>query len=167
MTSRPDFILQCDKASDKAMQSLWLINRTFTHFTKESFLTLYKTSIYVHPHLEYCVPIWSPYLAKNIDKLEHMQQRSTKLVPGLAHLPYETRLQHLDLYSLYCHRQWGDLIKFLNWWTTWLEIHSSLLSAVSPEAMIQGYSSTILGSIQGSTFSLIKLLISGILYQSI
>jgi len=70
---------------------------------------LYKT--YIHPHLEYCVPIWNPYLAKNIDKLERVQQRTTKLVPGLIHLPYEERLKHLDLYSIYCHRQKGDLIE--------------------------------------------------------
>ena len=70
ITSRPDFILQCDKVFAKAMQSLGLIKRTFKHLTKESFLTLYKT--YVRPHLKYCVPIWSPYLAKHIDKLERI-----------------------------------------------------------------------------------------------
>ena len=41
-----------------------------------------------------------PYLARNIDKLEWIQQRATKLVTELAHLPYEARLQHLNLYSL-------------------------------------------------------------------
>ena len=40
ITSKPDFTLQCDKASAKAMQSLGLIKRTFTHLTKQSFLTL-------------------------------------------------------------------------------------------------------------------------------
>ena len=62
--------MQCDKASAKAMQSLGLIKRTFTHLTKESFLILYKT--YICPHLEYCVSIWNPYLARNIDKLEQI-----------------------------------------------------------------------------------------------
>ena len=108
ITSRPDFTLQCEKASAKAMHSLGLIKRSFTHLTKESFQILYKT--YIHPHLEYCVSIWNPCLARNIDKLERIQQRATKLVPGLSHLPYEARLQHLNLYSLYCRRQRGDLI---------------------------------------------------------
>ena len=50
------------------------------------------------------------FLVQNIDKLERIQQRATKLVPELAQLPYETRLQHLDLLSLFCRRQRGDLI---------------------------------------------------------
>jgi len=50
ITSKPDSTLQCDKASTKAMQSLRLTKRTFTHLTKESFLTLYKT--YIRPHPE-------------------------------------------------------------------------------------------------------------------
>ena len=54
ITSKPNFTLHCDKVSAKAMQSLGLIKRTFTHLTKESFLMLYKT--YIRPHLEYCVP---------------------------------------------------------------------------------------------------------------
>ena len=114
--SKPNFSLQCDKASAKAMQSLGLIKRTFTNLTKELFLILYKTYVRPHlePHLEYCVSIWNPYLAKSIDKLEHIQQRAMKLVPEIAHLPYEARLQHLNLHSLYCRRQRGDLIEVYN-----------------------------------------------------
>jgi len=39
---------------------------------------LYKT--YIRPHLEYCVPIWNPYLAKNINKLKRVQHIATKLL---------------------------------------------------------------------------------------
>ena len=60
ITSKPDFTLQCEKASAKAMQSLGLIKRTFTNLMKESFQILYKT--YIHPHLEYSLSIWNPYL---------------------------------------------------------------------------------------------------------
>ena len=54
ITSKPNFTLQCEKASAKVMQSLGLI-KTFTNLTKELFQILYKT--YICPHLEYCVPI--------------------------------------------------------------------------------------------------------------
>ena len=46
-----------------------------------------------------------------INKLEQIQQRATKLVPEMAHLPYKARLQYLNLHSLYCQRQRGDLIE--------------------------------------------------------
>ena len=59
----------------------------------------------------YCVQTWSPYLARDIDTLEKVQRRATKHLRGLAHLTYESRLEILDLYSLYCRRQRGDMIE--------------------------------------------------------
>ena len=73
------------------------------------FTFLYK--MYVRPHLEYCVQSWSPYLARDIDTLEKVQRLATKHLRGLAHLTYESRLEILDLYSLYCRRQRGDMIE--------------------------------------------------------
>ena len=64
------------------------------------FTFLYK--MYVRPHLQYCVQSRSPYLAKDIDTLEKVQRHAMKYVQGLSHLPYETRLEKLDLYSLFC-----------------------------------------------------------------
>ena len=73
---------------------------------------MYTKHNYIRPHLEYCVSIWDPFIARNIDKLEQIQQRVTKLVPELARVK-QLRLQHyLNLYSLYCRRQRGDLIEF-------------------------------------------------------
>jgi len=40
----------------------------------------------------YCIQIWSPYLAKDIDLLEKVQRHATKLLPSLCNLPYESRL---------------------------------------------------------------------------
>ena len=87
----------------------------FWGWSKEllSFLTkhlsphyVYKT--YVRPHLEYCIQVWSPFLAGDIDSLEKIQHRTTKLVP---YLPYEQRLKLLNLQSLYAWRIQGDLIE--------------------------------------------------------
>ena len=100
ITSKPDFSLQCDKASAKAMQSLGLIKRTFNHLTSESFLLLYKT--YIRPHLEYCESIWSLYLTRDIDKLEKIQQRATKLGPEIAHSSYLTSCDYTILTYIHC-----------------------------------------------------------------
>ena len=107
--------LHCDKAAAAATRILGMLKRTFTKFSKEVFIFLYKT--YVRPQLEYCVQLWCPYLAQDIDTLENVQRRATKLVNELVKLPYESRLRKLGLYSLYYRRQRGDLIevyKFLH-----------------------------------------------------
>ena len=50
-------------------------------------------------------------MAKDIDALEWVQHRATKLAKSLSALTYEDRLVSLQLQSLYCHRQRGDLIE--------------------------------------------------------
>ena len=123
MDSALKFSMQCSKAANKAMQALGRIKRTFKYITPQSFLILYKT--YIRPHLEYCTPAWSPFLAKDIDIIEKVQHRSTKLVAALADLPYEDRLRHLDLYSLYCRRQRADLITIYKLLHNKIQIDSS------------------------------------------
>jgi len=88
---------------------LGLIRRSFKIKSIDTLVFLYK--MYVQPHLEYCVQVWNPYLARDIDVLEKVQRRATKCLDGLSDLSYEKRLQRLDLYSLCCRRQRGDLIE--------------------------------------------------------
>ena len=57
----------------------------------------------VSPHLEYCVQFWCPYLRKDALVVKGIQQRFTRLIPGMAGLA--------GLYSLGFRRVRGDFIE--------------------------------------------------------
>ena len=99
----------------KANQILGLIRRSFTYIDC-SLMRLLFTSL-VRPHLEYGNAVWYPYLQKDIDLLESVQHRATRLVPGLAKMAYEDRLRRMNLPTLVYRRHRGDMIeayKYLN-----------------------------------------------------
>ena len=66
---------------------------------------------------EYCIQAASPCLKKDSELLERVQRTATRLIPGIAKLPYGTRLTKLNLFPLSYRRIRGDLIivfKLLN-----------------------------------------------------
>ena len=65
----------------------------------------------VRPHLEYAVQVWSPYLKKDINSIEGVQRRATKLISEFRGLSYEDRLERLKLTTLEDRRIRGDLIE--------------------------------------------------------
>lgn len=90
------------------IDGIGLVKHTFTFMNKEMFLVLYKTLI--RPLPEYCPQVWSPYMKKDINLLENIQRRATKLVPELYNLSYEERLKRLKLFPLKDRRMRGDMI---------------------------------------------------------
>ena len=95
--------------ANKANRIVGVIKRTFDHKDEEIFKPLYKTL--VRPHLEYANCVWSPFLERDRTTIEKVQRRATKMIPALKDLPYETRLQRLNLPTLSYRRLRGDMIQ--------------------------------------------------------
>ena len=86
-----------------------LIKRKFRYMDKRLFLQLYKTLI--RSIVDYGIIVWYPSSRKNIQLIENIQKRATKIVPELKGLPYEERLRNLNLHTLLYRRQRFDLIQ--------------------------------------------------------
>ena len=65
----------------------------------------------VRPHLEYAQSVWSPHSKNQVDRLEDVQRRATKLIPGFYDLEYPQRLRKLKLPTLAYRRARGDMIE--------------------------------------------------------
>ena len=82
---------QCGVAASKGNQILGLITRNITYKDKMLIIPLYKAIVI--PYLEYCIHARRPFSKKDIDTLERIQRRATKIIPKLRDLSYEERLK--------------------------------------------------------------------------
>lgn len=90
-------------------QILGMIYRTYEDKSKENITNLYKSL--VRPHLDYCSQAWRPYLQQDIDNIEKVQKRATRMISNLSGKDYSTRLKETQLMSLETRRLRADLIE--------------------------------------------------------
>ena len=100
--------LQAQTIYRKTSRILALLKRIFRRFSVTTFQSILNA--YLRPRMEYAVQAWSPWLCKDIELLQRIYHRATKLVTGLQNRPYDTRIKYLNLFDFPRRRLRGDLI---------------------------------------------------------
>ena len=100
---------QCQIVVNKCRKLTGQIKRAFTNREPELMINIFKT--YLLPILDFAVCAWSPWHRKDIDLIESVQRRYTKLIKGFGHLQYEQRLKCLGMPTLEKRRTYLDLVQ--------------------------------------------------------
>ena len=89
---------QCIAAEQKEQKILGDIKRVFRFRNNQTVLALYRAL--VRPLLEYGAQFWSPIRQVDVEHLEKVQARATKLVLSIRHKGYQRREADFGLFTL-------------------------------------------------------------------
>ena len=128
---------QCGIAASKGNQILGLIRRNITYKGKKLIIPFYKAII--RPHLEYCIQAWRPHRKKDIDTLERIQRRATKMIPELRDLSYEERLKECGLTTLETRRLRGDQIEVFKTLNGYENIDRNMFFSLKKNSRTRGH----------------------------
>ena len=98
MDGKLNMCQQCAITVQKTNCVLVCIKRSMASRSREVILPL--CSVVLRPHVKYSIHLWSPQCRRDMDLLECIQKRATKIIQGMKHLSYEDRLRKLGLFSL-------------------------------------------------------------------
>ena len=96
------------KVINTANKVTGLIARQF-RYLKEVFLNLYKSL--VRPHVEYSSVVWCPCTIRDQKRIEGIQRRDTKILPGMQNLSYDQRLRTMGIPRIQYRRLRPDMVQ--------------------------------------------------------
>lgn len=126
----------CADAVRRAEQVVYCIRRIISNKNIPIIRKLYKSM--VRPILEYCCTVWCPHYDRDIQLVERVQRRVTRMVPTLSDLPYEERLQRFGIQSLETRRVRADLIFMYKMCHGLTELNIQEFFEVQPPGTLRG-----------------------------
>jgi len=64
---------------------------------------------FIRPVIEFAATVWLPSLKRDIEEIERIQHRATRLLPAFKKIPYQERLEKLKITTFETRRKRGDL----------------------------------------------------------
>ena len=93
----------------------------------------------VRPLIEYAAPVYNPILARDVNRIEGIQRRATKMVIGLEDKTYEQRLRYLDLPTLKYRRNRGNMIQVYKYTHQLYDVDTTEMLPISTRSVTRGH----------------------------